>query len=80
MLSRILLFAIFLVSIPYFILSLVAYRHTINGDRDAKLTAISPYWALNEKIYDDTGKKLCSYGKMIMVIDVVLGIAWLIVQ
>jgi len=60
------------------ILCFMAYGHTIKDDASTKLLAISPSWAINEKIYDEQGKKLCNYGKKLFWANIILGVAWLV--
>ena len=78
--SNILLVIIFLIGIVYFVLCFVAYPHTIKNDSGTKLLAISPSWAINDKIYDDFGKKICSYGKKLFYFDIAIGIAWFLLH
>ena len=58
--------AIFALGLPYIVLGFAAYGH-FSADGSKKMLAAGPWWAFYDEYYDDTGKKLCRYGKIIMV-------------
>lgn len=76
--SGLILGLIFVLGIPYLIMGLLAYAHIEKNDNGTQMLALSPSWAINEKIYNETGKKLCVIGRRLFWLNIVLGLAWVI--
>ena len=61
----------FFLGIIYIIFSFIVYSHTLNNELKEKMLALSPWWPLYGSSYDDYGKRLCVFGKLIIFIDIV---------
>lgn len=57
-----------LLSFVYFIIGLLALSHIDKSQSGDRGSSLSPWWPFNEKIYDDFGKKLCGYGKILFFV------------
>ncbi len=68
---------VFFAGLAYVGLGIAAYSHILDEGSKDKILAASPSWALNTSIYDNAGKKLCRYGKLLIFIDVVGVVIWL---
>ncbi|MBX2808809.1 MAG: hypothetical protein KTR20_09280 [Cellvibrionaceae bacterium] len=60
----------FLLALIYLFLWIGAYFHRVN-EKD-QLSALSPYWCFCDEVFDDSGKKFCKKGKIIVLLFVVL--------
>lgn len=68
---------IFVIGLIYIGIGITAYGHLASGKSGDKMLAASPWWALYGSIYDDRGKKLCTFGRGIIIMDLVALSAWL---
>ena len=66
--------AICLLGLPYIVLGIAAYSH-FDGDGSKKMLAAGPWWPLYERYYNEKGKTLCLYGKVILVLSIPICIA-----
>jgi len=59
----------------YLVLCYVAYRHVKSDKKDKwaawVLLATDLWWPTYEDLYDDVGRKMCTYGKILMPLIVV---------
>ncbi len=69
---------LFVLGVIYLALGLIAYAHTTSNSKSDKWLAISPWWASYSSIYDEFGKKLAKYGKVILVLEIVGFVVWII--
>jgi hypothetical protein len=53
----------------YLILGLIAYKHI---ESDSKSEAFHPGWCIPSKLYDDKGRDLCFWGRINLVLMVML--------
>jgi hypothetical protein len=77
MMEVIVILAIFALGVPYIFMGFAAYHH-LADDKKSKLLAAGPWWALYEKNYDETGRKLCAYGRAILLLSTMITAAWLL--
>ena len=68
---------LFILGCVYLVMCLVAYSHTNDRSMDKKLLAISPWWAIYSHIYDDFGKNIAKYGKIILGLELVGFVIWI---
>jgi hypothetical protein len=68
---------LFVLGFIYLILGLIAYAHTTSNSKSDKWLAISPWWASYSSIYDEFGKKLAKFGKVILVLELVGFVFWI---
>ncbi|MCG7905007.1 MAG: hypothetical protein N0C88_11545 [Candidatus Thiodiazotropha lotti] len=71
---------VFVLGFIYVLMGLAAYSHTLKEDKSAKSLAISPWWAVNTSIYDNFGRKLAWYGKVILAVNGILCAIWLYIK
>lgn len=69
---------LFVLAFVYLVMGMIAYSHTLKNTKSDKMLAISPWWAMYNSIYDDFGRKLSKYGKVILFIEVAGFIMWTI--
>lgn len=70
---------LFILAVIYLFMGMAAYSHTINEERENKWLAISPWWAIYGSIYDEFGRKLSNYGRVILVIEIIGFVCWAII-
>lgn len=75
---KLLLAVVFLLGFVYLIMGFIAYGHRLESS--SEIDALTPWWAFNRDTYDDAGKKLCFYGKVIIFIESISLIIWLILS
>lgn len=69
---------LFVLALAYLVMGLLAYSHTITENKGDKWLAISPWWAVYDHLYDDFGRTLSKYGKVILAIEVAGFALWVL--
>jgi hypothetical protein len=77
MMEVIVILAIFALGVPYIFMGFAAYSHLADESK-SKALAAGPWWALYAKNYDETGRKLCVYGRIILFLSSVITAGWLL--
>jgi Ca2+/Na+ antiporter len=71
---------LFVLGLIYALLGFVAYFHVSKEQHVDKGWALSLVWSLNEKSYDEYGKKLCAIGKPLFFVVWGGFLIWLILK
>jgi len=70
--------ASFMLSFVYMVMSLLAFRHIPDMRYRNQAQAVSPWWVFHPTIYDEKGKRLCRYGRLVLLLNLLAFIAWLL--
>lgn len=62
--------------VMYLILGFVAYGHVRSDEKRERMAALSPWWAFYSDLYNDAGRKLCTSGKIVFGVFLVIAIVY----
>ena len=60
----------------YMVLLFIAYGQTKSDDASSKLLAMSPWWPLYAANYNESGLRLCKFGRTLIIVQVILASVW----
>jgi hypothetical protein len=75
-LENLMVAAILVLGVIYLILGLVAFGHVGSDDKRERMAALSPWWAFYSDLYNESGRKLCTGGKIVFGVFLVISIVY----